>query len=400
MNILDTVRDKIHRHRERHTALGYHCVFADSIAHVNTRDWDQLASQHSVFISRDYLQVIENHSPANTCQRYAMAYYQGQPAVIVACQVADIAAQDMIEPGSKVRKALLKPYEERVLVCGNLVSSGLHGVAFAPQLDKGLGWRILSEILYRMRRADRLNGRVDFALIKDVKDTDMEEAAVLERYSYRKIKTDPDMVLNLAEGVASFDDYMASLNSKYRNRAKKVIKTLDKAGFSWQEQVIDQEIDGVIHGLYQAVESRSDARPACLPEGYFLGLQQALGERFKCMVLRYEGVIVGFITVINDRGSAVAYYVGMDYQLNQQYPLYFRLLQLVIQAAVDMGCNKVLFGRTALEPKANLGAQPVDTYVWARHRVPMVNYVVRKLFSMIPYDEAPERVALKAPAKQ
>ena len=105
--------------------------------------------------------------------------------------------------------------------------------------------------------------------------------------------------------------------------------------------------------------------------------------------------MVGFVSVIKDGKDAVAYYVGLDYNVNKKLPIYFRLLQLVIDVAINWSCEKVLFGRTALEPKANLGAEPVEEFIWARHRVPVVNFMVRKLFRNMPFDIAPERSVKK-----
>jgi len=33
--------------------------------------------------------------------------------------------------------------------------------------------------------------------------------------------------------------------------------------------------------------------------------------------------------------------------------------------------------------------------VWARHRVPVVTFFVRKVFRNVPFDDAPERNAMK-----
>ncbi|NVJ51520.1 MAG: GNAT family N-acetyltransferase, partial [Gammaproteobacteria bacterium] len=87
-------------------------------------------------------------------------------------------------------------------------------------------------------------------------------------------------------------------------------------------------------------------------------------------------------------------------EVNKTFPLYFRLLQLVIEQAIDWQLTSVSFGRTALEPKANLGALPVETFVWARHRLSMVNFFIRKLFRNIPFEDAPERNARKKVAPQ
>jgi hypothetical protein len=53
------------------------------------------------------------------------------------------------------------------------------------------------------------------------------------------------------------------------------------------------------------------------------------------------------------------------------------------------------FGRTALEPKARLGALPQPITVWMRHRQPVMNLFVRNLLRVIPHEEAPERNPFK-----
>jgi hypothetical protein len=52
-------------------------------------------------------------------------------------------------------------------------------------------------------------------------------------------------------------------------------------------------------------------------------------------------------------------------------------------------------GRTALEPKARLGAKPQPMRVLVRHRIPMLNVLVRALLHTISHDEAPERNPFK-----
>jgi len=399
MKVIDKVKDKLKRHQERHTALSYKLLFSDSINFIKKEDWNGIACESSIFLSRDYLQAIESASPDNTSQRYAIAYDNNKPVVIVSCQVANIAGDTLVE--AKKRKGLkdkfVKGYQERVLVCGNLVSSGLHGVGFAKDLDPQTAWRIVAEILYKIRRSERLVGKIDFVLIKDIKQPNLLDSSVLERFSYRKIQTDPDMVLDLGEGINEFSDYLALLTSKYRSRINKIIKKLDSGNFICEKLTLDANLDEQIHALYLQVENKSATRLATLPKGYFLALQESLIENFSCYGIKHEDKLVGFVTTIKDKTDAVAYYVGIDYTYNDKNPIYFRLLQLVIQSAIDMNCQKVIFGRTALEPKASLGAKPIDTFVWARHRVPIVNFVIRKLFRNIPYGIAPERKVIKKP---
>lgn len=395
MKFFDNIKDKSKRRQERREQLNYQFAFADSIHFVHSDHWDSIAFNNTIFLSRSYLSAIEKHSPENTLQRYAIAYDQGQPVLIAAFQIADIGGERLLSAEDGEKNILATNYNERVLVCGNLVSSGLHGVAHSDLIDSETAWRITAEALYKLRRSEKLGGEIDFVLIKDIKGADVESSEVIERYSYRRIQTDPDMVLELNENVSSFDDYLGMLSSKYRSRIRKIIKEIDEAGLICEELTVTEENDKTLHSLYMQVERQSKTRLATLPEGYFHALATHLKDNFCCYGIRNAEEIIGFISVIKDGEVAIAYYVGFDYEANDKHPLYFRLLQLVIDAAITFECKKVAFGRSALEPKANLGAKPVDTFVWARHRVPVINYFVRKLFRNIPFDEAPERSAIK-----
>lgn len=400
--MLDKLKDKMKRHKERISPLGFQSLLSDSIDFVQPAHWDPIAGEASIFLRRAYLQAIEACSPPNTYQRYAVAFVNGKPAVILACQVAQINGGQLVPAQGKEKSKvkgkkdiLAESYQERILVCGNLVSSGLHGIAFASGLDKEQGWRMAAELLYKIRRSEKLAGMVDFVMIKDIKGAALKDSEITERYSYRRIKTDPDMVLELDKKLAGFEDYLGALNTKYRSRVKKVAKTIEESGYTCVTLKVDAAMDRVLHGLYLEVESRSATRPARLPEGYFKALSDRLGDDFVCRALRKGKDIAGFISIVRDGDEAIAYYVGFRYDLNGTLPIYFRLLQLVIETAIGWKCTKVSFGRTALGPKADLGAKPVECHVWVRHRVPVVNWVLRKLFHTVPFEDAPQRSVFK-----
>jgi hypothetical protein len=395
MNLINQIKDKAQRHKERHQASDHQFVIADSIAFMNFQDWNLVAEYSSIFLSPQYLSAIEACSPENTIQKYAIAYKNKQPVVIVVCQIAEITGGNLSQESGKITDKIKSKFKERVLVCGNLVSSGLHGVGMAPELDPQMGWRIVAEVLYRIRRVEKLAGKIDFVLVKDIKKDLLKPSEVLERFSYRRIQTDPDMVLDFGKPLSSFDDYLAGLTSKYRGRINKIIKTIDQGGLSCEKLTLDKKLDQQAHQLYLQVESKAATRLATLPVGYFLELQKSMPESFCCYGIKRQQELIGFVSIIKDQQDAIAYYVGLDYKVNKELPIYFRLLQLVIQSAIDFQCTRVLFGRTALEPKASLGAKPIEEFVWARHRVPVVNFMVRKLFRNIPFDIAPERSVTK-----
>jgi len=76
-------------------------------------------------------------------------------------------------------------------------------------------------------------------------------------------------------------------------------------------------------------------------------------------------------------------------------PIYLRLLHATIGDAISWGCKRLSLGRTALEPKAALGAKPETMSMWLRHRVPAMNWVARGIMNGVTHDEAPERNPFK-----
>ena len=136
-------------------------------------------------------------------------------------------------------------------------------------------------------------------------------------------------------------------------------------------------------------------RPVTLPPGFFPALAEAVADDFRCLVVRREGEIVGFISMLRDGETAVAYYVGFDRQSGVGNTVYLGLLHAVIGEALRLGCRRISFGRTALEPKSGLGARPERLWLWTRHRVPDVNVVLRQLLRVVPRGEAPDRNPFK-----
>lgn len=127
--------------------------------------------------------------------------------------------------------ALKDRVTQRVLMCGNALTFGMHAVCFAPGADRAAAWKGVAEALYRMRRAEKLAGHMDLVVIKDLAEEACAESAVLGKLSYGKVATQPDMVLAIDPAWRSHADYLASFTSKYRSDVKsRVMKRFDESG--------------------------------------------------------------------------------------------------------------------------------------------------------------------------
>ncbi|MFZ1390668.1 MAG: GNAT family N-acetyltransferase [Dokdonella sp.] len=391
------IRKALERHSRRATASGLQAVLADRIDFLNPVHWDALAANASFFMSRAYRALLETYSPDGMHPRYALVYRDGEPIVALAAQVLEVSGNQLQSlPDSRVRKKALQSFKARLLVCGNLVSSGFHGLAFAADVDADMLWHAVAEALFRIRRADRLCGKIDYVLIKDLDQVRSEQARPLRQFSYRPLQTEPEMAMPIRPGWKCFDDYLADLNTSYRGKARKIIKQVAEAGYRVERNADATRHDAELNALYREVEQRASTRLSALPPGYFGALASLAGSaRFRCTLIRDDNAIVAFMTTIKDGDRALGYYVGIDYEVNARVTLYLRLLQCLIDDAIELECVELSFGRTAMEPKASLGAIAQSSHVWLRHRIPVVNALVREVFTRVQPGEAPQRRPFK-----
>jgi hypothetical protein len=397
---VDQIKAAIDRHERRAKPSGLDCVTADRIDFLNPAHWDAITEGASFFMSRAYRRLLETHSPQGMQPRYALVYRNGRPIVALAAQILEVQGDQLANlPESRVRKKALQQLRVRLLVCGSLVSSGFHGLAFAPDEDPQVLWHGVAEALYRIRRADRLHGQIDYVMIKDLDEARHAQAVPLRDFSYRPMSTEPEMAMAIRPQWKDFAGYLADLNSNYRSKARKVAKQVEEAGYRVERNADPHPHDARLHALYSQVEQRASTRLSALPPGYFAALAALAGpQQMRCTLIRNEHDIAGFITTVRDGHRALGYYVGLDYEVNAKVPLYLRLLQCLIEDAIELGCTELSFGRTAAEPKASLGASAQPSHVWLRHRLPAVNAVVREIFSRVQPEAAPQRRPFKETA--
>ena len=403
------LRELHERHEERHRPSGFDFAFADRVDFLNGTAWDIVTANGSVFLQRKVLRVIEAHGPDNVVPRYALIFRERQPVAAVAAQLVTVTNKHLLKvessgdkngnslervltPAAKIATSRLN---EPLLVAGNLMSWGFHGVAFAEGEDPAALWPGVAEALYRIRRAERLLGQTNLVLVKDI--TEREQGLdALRRFSYRPLETEPNMVLALNPAWRTYDDYLAALDAKYRRNAKELMKKLTTAGCVLEPLSELGAHAARVHKLYLEVQRNASVRLVTLAETYLPQLAAALGDDFRCTVIRRGEEIVGFVTSIRDGDTAIAYYIGFDRAAAAEgLPIYLRLLHTTIADAITWGCKSLSLGRTALEPKAALGAKPEPMSVWLRHRMPAMNWVLRGLLGAVTHEEAPDRNPFK-----
>lgn len=377
-------------------------ALADRIGYVDPIAWVAMTGEHSVLMSRAFLSVLEEHGPSNVRGRYAMLYRGDTPVAAIAAQRVTVPLDRLGSPKNRPARVLTKQLgsvSQEILVCGNLLSWGAHGIACGSTASRdGVDASVMdgvAEALYRLRHSDRLLGACDFVMVKDITPGLEPAAAELAEFGYRRLETEPNMVLAIKPNWQSFDDYLGALTSSYRKNAKKIVRENEEAGVTLRRVGAADMDSDALHALYMQVHEHASVRLCTNQRTFIPALARAFRDDFRCTVAFRGGSPVGFVTTLKDRGTAMGYYVGFDRRINSEVPLYFRLLYAAVEDAISLRCERLSLGRTALEPKARLGAKPEPMSVYLRHRVPMLNLVVRAAVRGVHHDEAPVREPFK-----
>lgn len=399
--IVDKIQRKHANHVERNTPTGHSFAISDRIDGLDPKAWDELTRSHSIFMSREFIRTLERAGPDNVSPRSALVFQGDRAVAAIAAQRVTLSIDRLPAPDTKRAKAVklakmakLVNSAESILVCGNVLSWGPHGVAFAPDVDAGEVWPAITEALYRMRRMDGLLGDASLLLVKDLTERLAGSTASLERFSYRALETEPNMVLALSPKWRNYEDYLASLKADYRKGARKIAKEIDGAGYELVRLTDIGAHAERLHALYMQVHAAQKMRLFTLSPRFFPEISRAFGERFRISALRRAGEIVGFVSCVRDGETAYGWFLGYDRAANDA-PIYLRLMHAVVGDAIEMGCTRLSLGRTALEPKSRLGAKPEVMRTWMRHRIPAMNLVVRRVIASVPHDEAPDRNPFK-----
>ena len=169
----------------------------------------------------------------------------------------------------------------------------------------------MAEALYRIRRAERLLGQTNLVLVKDITERESGLEA-LRRFSYRPMKPSRTWCSASVPRGAPTMITSAALDAKYRRNAKDQVKKLTMAGCVVESLTDLTPHSTRLHELYLAVHRNASVRLVTLVESYLPQLALALGDDFRCTIIRRGEEILGFVTTIRDGDSAIAYYIGFD----------------------------------------------------------------------------------------
>ncbi|MDG1804885.1 hypothetical protein [Flavicella sp.] len=365
----------------------------DSITKVDHQEWEAVDTSDNIYLSIPYLLALEQGMSATMNFRYVTFFNSENLIIGVAVfQLVHFKAKELLQEripcsiADKVQTYFLNDKKLSLLICGNLYACGENGFAFQG-VEKSQFLKILTEVILELQNTNYKGDKISFSLIKEFWLTDDGSFSNLNDSGFLDFNIDVNMILKLRSEWSSFDDYLESMNTKYRTRAKAVLKK------SKAIEVLELEANDIekhserISFLYEQVLQKANYNLGVLDVRTFLELKNNLGNKFIFKGYFLDGVLVGFTSSFFYRDIIDANFVGIDYNINNTYKLYQRMLYDFVNLGIQHEKKVLRLGRTAETSKSAIGALPVEMKLFARHRNLLPSKLLKPLISSIQPDE-------------
>jgi predicted N-acyltransferase len=191
------------------------------------------------------------------------------------------------------------------------------------------------------------------------------------------------MILRLKENWLTFEDYLNAFSTKYRTRAKSAKKKGE--GILKSEMNLDhiKNHQKEMNLLYQNVAENAPFNTFFLTENHFESMKESLQENFKIFGYYLNEKLIGFYTLILNNKDIDTYFLGYNKELQKEKQIYLNMLLDMVEFGINEKFNRIIFGRTALEIKSTIGAQPVEIFGLIKHNNLLINQFIGKIFTSL-----------------
>lgn len=340
---------------------------ADSFRDI-AGEWRSILPENHHLQCRD-IEALEQTMPDDIQFRYVNIYEGEELIGVMYLQCLRFNSRHyhhgvLDKPFIKLAKSFILKKSADILICGNIFRVNFQGFYFKDKDRKEWIFDCLN--LYRQEMKSEKN----FCGIL-VKDCSREfKATQFTCHGFKAFNQDLTMELNIRDNWKNFDDYLGDLSRKYRQRAVKITKSAED--LELRDMRIEELIENKdrINELYMNIVSQQTLALGILNSDYFIQMKSALGENFKVYGYFRDQQLLAFSSHIYyvPKAAMEIHYIGLDYQYNSTYNLYFNILFDGIKTAIRYQFKLIEMGRTAREAKANAGAHAVENfnYIWMR----------------------------------
>ena len=200
-----------------------------SATHNLPPDWNDLAA-HNIFLTTNYLQVLEESAPQNMVCHFIGIFDNDILIGIALSQFLDL--NGLATFGTRdyclktaVRNIVFRNFASHVLFIGNNMLTGQNAFAFSSTADIPEALKTLKNAGAALGRLFKTNKKkIHITTFKDFNDEDLRHFNIPEFKNNYRFSTQPSMVFKILENWKSEQDYVDALSKKYRDQYKRARK--------------------------------------------------------------------------------------------------------------------------------------------------------------------------------
>lgn len=362
----------------------------DSIEATDKKKWNELAGNKH-FLKADYLLALEESKIAGFAYRYVLVSENKKPMAALYFQLVDLSSKDAgsivnMHQYGKIMQAIASGINDLLLngkkfsgnfllVCGNLLVTGNHGIGCPPDKISKV-FDFLTDVIDSLtEEIEKLKGRVVSVLVKDFYEEEMQAASLLENSGFNPLRIDPNMKVFIRPEWKTFDDYLQSLSAKYRLRAKNTKELC--SGLVIKEFEVEEikKHASEIEDLYVQVAGKAPVLIVRANAGFFIAMKKRLKEHYRFRSYFKNGKMVAFTSGYY-YDVLEAHFIGMNYHLHKEHQLYQFILYDFIECAIRNRNKELIYGRTAIEIKSTVGAVPFELTAYLKINSAILHRVV------------------------
>jgi predicted N-acyltransferase len=354
-----------------------------SIAEVNESQWDSVVSKDRVFCTYKYIESLEK-SGMNEGRCYYAVVYDGNDIVAHASAYFISTELDVFAQGAikkiihLIRRRWKNFFTLRSLECGPPIALG-NTISFKDGMNRGESLRLLCHGIEELAKELGIN----FLLFRDFYDDKSEFCGLLRERGYERVHNLPKAEIKVR--WKTFDDYLNSMRSNYRCKIVKSMDKCAKADISIRElKNFSEQHARDLKLLYNNVSNQAkEIKRETLSEAYFQDLHKYLGEKAVILAAIKDDKIIGFMLALFNDKELISAILGLDYNCNREYCVYFNLFYRTVELAIERGMERVDMGITTLDPKKDMGSEIVVLNMYMKHSNLLLNKIISVLFDMI-----------------
>lgn len=345
--------------------------------------WNEIVGRHNIMLSKEYFNALDSSSPTNLKCCF-VGFFKGESLIGGALfQFLNFIQHKTFQKNEilcSVRNFLAKRFSKDVMILGNNMLTGQNGFYFdTSKINVDEIIRLLDDAA---KEVQQKIGKTSLVIYKDYQ-LDFINYFEDNKKDFYRFSVQPNMILNLNEDWSDFEDYINDFSTKYRTRAKSARK---KSSEIRKKELSLNEVKNLskeMNFLYQNVAENAPFNTFFLTENHFENMKENLSQNFRVFGYFLDEKLIGFYTLILNNKDVDTYFLGYDKELQKEKQIYLNMLLDMVEFGINERFCRIIFGRTALEIKSTIGAEPVEIFGLIKHNNLLINQFIESIFNSL-----------------